>query len=71
MNEYKNLSGNSGVKAFEIGDSYIKVKFNGSGIYTYSYRKAGRQHVENMKNLAINGRGLNTYITKNVSELYD
>ena len=72
MTEYENLSGNSGVKSFEIGDTYIKIKFkNSNTIYTYSHKKAGRQHVENMKNLAIDGRGLSAYITRNVSELFD
>lgn len=72
MDVYKNWSGNSGVHSFEIGDSYIKVRFRESNtIYTYSHKKAGRQHVENMKNLAVSGRGLSTYISRNVSELYD
>jgi len=72
MNRYKNLSGNSGVAYYEIGSEYIKVRFNYSNtIYTYSYLKAGEQHVENMKSLAENGRGLSSYIARNVSTLYD
>jgi len=72
MNRYKNLNGNSGVAFYEIGMEYIKVTFNHSNtIYTYSYLKAGKQHVENMKSLAENGRGLSAYIARNVSNLYD
>ena len=72
MNRYKNSGGNSGVYAYEIGEDYIEVWFNGGGkSYAYSYRKAGRQHVENMKELAINGQGLNSYIIKNVAKLFD
>ncbi|MCC6817533.1 MAG: hypothetical protein IT245_01400 [Bacteroidia bacterium] len=72
MNRYKNSGGNSGVHAYEIGQDYIVVWFNAGGkSYTYSYGKAGRQHVENMKELAINGQGLNSYIMKNVAKMFD
>ncbi len=72
MTIYRNRGGNSGVSAFEIGDDYIMVKFSGtSKTYTYSYRKAGSTHVENMKNLAQDGRGLNSYIYRYVKHLYD
>ena len=72
MTAYENLSHNSGVKSFEIGDDYIKIKFKDSDrVYRYSYEKAGRQHVEMMKHLATEGRGLSTYIAKHVSDWYD
>lgn len=32
METYKNLGGDSGVSAFEIGDGYIKVKFSDGAI---------------------------------------
>lgn len=72
MERYRNIGGDSGVSAYEIGTEYIKVKFSGTGrTYTYSYRKAGVHHVENMKTLAQNGDGLNSYINKHVKYLYD
>jgi len=72
MIRYKNISRNSGVKAYSIREDHIKVRFAGSTeIYTYSYRKAGKSHVENMKSLAEKGKGLSTYISKYVRELYD
>jgi hypothetical protein len=72
MNRYKNSGGNSGVNGYEIGEDISEVWFNGSAkSYTYSYGKAGRHHVENMKELAINGQGLNSYIMKNVAKLFD
>lgn len=72
MERYRNKGGDSGVYAFEIGENYIKVKFNGTTrTYTYSYRKAGARHVDNMKSLAILGSGLNSYINKYVKKLYD
>jgi hypothetical protein len=70
MKRYGNR--NSGISAYEIGDNHIKVKFSDrSVIYTYSYRKAGKIHVENMKKLAKDGKGLNTYINQHVKDSYD
>jgi len=64
MKTYKNLSGDSGVVAYEIGRTFIKVKFEGeSGIYTYDYKRPGRQLVEEMKALAAKGEGLSTFIS--------
>ncbi|MCL2311779.1 MAG: hypothetical protein FWC41_04725 [Firmicutes bacterium] len=72
MEKYSNIGRDSGVSAYEIGTDYIKVKFSGTGrTYTYSYRKAGDHHVENMKKLAQSGNGLNSYINRNVKHLYD
>jgi hypothetical protein len=63
MKTYKNLSGHSGVVAYEIGRTFIKVKFGGeSGIYTYDYKRPGKQLVEDMKTLATRGQGLSTFI---------
>jgi len=67
MKTYKNLSGNSGVVAYEIGRTFIKIKFEGeSGIYTYDYKRPGKQIVEHMKTLALQGEGLSTYISREV-----
>ena len=72
MERYRNLSGASGVNSFEIGNDFIRVKFTAtSQTYTYSHRKAGSNHVENMKTLARTGSGLNTYINQHVKFKYD
>ena len=69
---YKDKDGDSNVEAYEIGFTYINVKFYGTPkVYTYSYLKAGKQHVERMKVLAINGDGLNSYINTHCRNLYD
>ena len=53
MERYLDLDGDSGVVGYEIGDTFIRVKFSGTAkIYTYSYRKAGVNKVEEMKRLA-------------------
>ena len=60
----------SGVTAYKIERDNIKVVF-GDMVYTYSYQSAGKEHVENMKQLARHGAGLSTYISKNVKEHYE
>lgn len=72
MTRYRNINGDSGVEAYEIGSDHIVVKFYSTHrLYVYSYRKAGQYHVEQMKRLARIGDGLNSYINKNVRKLYD
>lgn len=72
MERYKNRNGDSGVSSFEIGKDYIRIKFKETiKLYKYSYRKAGQKHVEKMKILAENGTGLNEYVNRYVSNLYD
>lgn len=70
MTPYLNLSGSSGVVAYEIGIDYIRVQFRGADIYIYNHSRPGRIHVENMKQLAMSGRGLGTYINQHVRTLY-
>lgn len=71
MQFYKNIGGNSGVRAFDIGEDYIEVQFSTGRVYRYSYGKAGKRNVEEMKRLALLGCGLNSYIMRNVKNDYD
>lgn len=72
MERYGNVSGDSGIYAYDIGPDYIRVQFFGTArVYTYSYRKAGSTHVENMKQLARSGSGLNSYINRHTKYLCD
>lgn len=71
MEIYMNLGNASGVSSYGIGEDFIIVVFSTGKPYRYSYGKAGRMHVEKMKELAKNGRGLNSYINKYVRNDYD
>jgi len=71
MQTYRNLSGVSGVAAYEIGSDYIKVEFKDGMTYVYTHRSAGEQKIEEMKKLALNGSGLNTYINKYAKHDYE
>lgn len=71
MQRYANVGGDSGIDAFEIGDDYIRVRFQDGSIYRYTYNSAGSAHIEQMKSLALGGQGLNSYINRNVRKLYE
>ena len=70
MTPYQNSSGNSGVTGYEIRRESIVVEFGQSGKYVYDYDTTGREHVEEMKVLALEGRGLATYINKHVRKRF-
>lgn len=60
----------SGVAAFATGDDFILVQFKDGRLYLYDDKKPGKHHVEQMKRLALKGKGLTTYINQNVRENY-
>lgn len=71
MQPYKNLGGNSNIHAFSVGEDYIDVQFNGGAVYRYSYKSAESTKVEEMKKLATNGAGLNSYIMRKARKDYE
>ena len=70
MQRYRNLDGDSGVLAYEIGDDMVAVKFRNGEVYEYTGASAGRANIERMKLLARAGRGLSTFISQHVHERY-
>ena len=72
MKPYKDLSGDSGISAYECGDDYIKVEFSrGGGVYRYSYTNPGKGDVEKMKGLAESGDGLSAFISRYIRDRYE
>lgn len=71
MKTYANINGNSGVTAYEESAESILVEFGADTIYKYTYKSAGKAAVEKMKILAKNGRGLSTYISREVKDNYE
>lgn len=70
MERYLNRRENSPITHFQIEDERIIVWFKRGKSYSYSYGKAGKSHVEQMKILARSGSGLSAYITQNVRFQY-
>ena len=70
MERYKNLSGTSGVAAYELGPDFIKVQFVDGAIYLYTASSTGSRQVTQMKTLARRGRGLSTFISTTVRDAY-
>lgn len=72
MERYRNLGGDSGVIAFEIGDGSITVQFKDGKHrhYLYTVASTGARDVAELQKLAQAGRGLNSYITRVVGKRY-
>jgi len=71
MQRYRDIDRDSGVSEYEIGDDFIRVKFGDGAIYRYTGSSVGGYHLEQMKCLANQGDGLNSYIMKNVKKRYE
>ena len=71
MQRYKNLSGESGVSAYEIGDRSITVRFAGGERYLYTDQSAGAGNIAEMQRLATLGSGLSTYISQVIRDRYE
>lgn len=64
MKIYRDIDGDSGVSAYEIGNYFIIVQFTKGDTYLYNYSVTGFNHVQHMINLARTGNGLNGYINR-------
>lgn len=71
MEMYTNHSGKSGVYSYEIADNSITILFTKGNQYTWSYDSAGEDNVEEMKQLARSGSGLNSFINNNCKDDYE
>ena len=70
MQPYRNLGGEAGVCAYELGPGSITVQFNDGAAYLYTDRSAGASSILRMQQLATAGRGLTTYINRYVRKGY-
>jgi hypothetical protein len=70
MRRYRNLSGQSGVWAFAIGEGSVTVRFSTGATYLYNEAVTGADAIAEMTRLAEAGRGLATYITQHVQDRY-
>ncbi len=70
MTPYISKSGKpSGVKAYEIGDDYIKVRFSNFETYLYPVSLNGKRVIDKMKLLALASEGFSTFIARHKATL--
>jgi hypothetical protein len=70
VERYLNRGGDSGVVGYEIGADSIEVVFKDGMIYLYTAQSAGAGAIETMKQLAVAGQGLNSFISRYVKKGY-
>lgn len=70
VQRYGNLSGESGVLAYEVSPGAIVVQFSNGWKYEYTERSAGAAAIADMHRLARAGRGLSGYISVHVRDAY-
>lgn len=66
LQPYANRSGDSGVTRYAVVGDAIVIEFSGGDCYLYDSVSPGPLHVRRMQELAAAGRGLSTYISRNV-----
>ncbi len=71
MQRYRNQSLTSGVVAYELGEEFIDVKFVGGDVYHYTTRRPGARDLLHMKELALRGEGLSTFISRHIRDRYE
>jgi hypothetical protein len=70
VQRYRNVSGDSGVVAFDLRPSSVIVQFRDGWKYEYTISSAGPDAVAEMKRLAMQGRGLSTFVSQHVRDAY-
>ena len=68
--KYKNLSGKSTVARYELAKDSITIIFADRSTYRYSNQSADPGNISQMKTLAVAGKGLGTFIDKNVKDRF-
>lgn len=67
---YKNAGGKSEVASFSIEKDAMNVRFKDRSEYRYTNQSASPEAIAKMKQLALAGKGLGTYIKANVADKY-
>jgi hypothetical protein len=68
MAHYNDVSGTSGITAFQSNNDSITIEYKGGSAYLYSDQVAGSANVGHMKTLAASGQGLNSFINKHLTK---
>ncbi len=70
MPPYPSRSRNPGVIAFNLGENSIELEFRDGSRYLYNAARPGPESVATMRQLALAGAGLTTFVNQNVRDRY-
>lgn len=70
MERYENGGRATGAVAYEIQEDGIQVRFQDDSVYLYTNEATGADNIETMKKLAAAGRGLTSFINREVKKRY-
>ena len=70
LENYSGFSSGGGVTGYKFLREGLILQFKSGDLYLYDYKKPGKYHIEIMKTLAKQGKGLTTYVNQNVRENY-
>lgn len=70
MKRYKNANGQSKVVKYHIAKDAVTIRFADASVYIYTNQSTDPATIAKMKELALAGKGLGTYITSHVKDRY-
>jgi len=70
MERYANTDGDSSIASYECGPDSIAVEFVDGRVYVWTHASCGVANCEQMKRLAVEGNGLNSFIMRHVRMSY-
>lgn len=70
MYTYKDVGGNSGITAYDSGVDWFMIRFKDGSLYLYTKQSTTPERIEYMRELALQGKGLNSYVTRIVGKNY-
>jgi len=67
---YKNLGGKSTVARYELAKDAVTVQFKDHSVYRYTNQSADPDNISKMKELALAGKGLGTFIESKLKDRF-
>lgn len=70
MLRYKNLGGKSKVLRYHIAKDAMTVRFADQSVFIYNNQTCSPENISKMKQLAVAGKGLGTFIEANLKDRF-
>lgn len=69
--KYKNAGGKSTIKKYELQHDAINLQFADGSSYRYTNQATGKENIAKMRELALAGKGLDTFVKNTVKDNYE